>query len=126
MRSRIIESRTQYTNCLYCELVISVSSIQKLSTDTPREDVFMPHSESIFEEPILYAPLYTSTMLYGVGSSHTFPTGMPTSSPPIPMPTRLPPHDEMIAIRSDNKKNFLIILIFFTINVYFYEVATLV
>ena len=55
-RVRRIESRTQFTNCLYCELVTSVSSIQKPSTDTSLTGIFLPQSESCSSKPMRSQP----------------------------------------------------------------------
>ena len=51
-RVRMILSRTHTTNCLYLELVTSVSSIQKPSTEMSFTGVCLPHRLSCFSRPM--------------------------------------------------------------------------
>ena len=61
-RVRRIESRTQYTNCLYSEFVTSVSSIQKPSTDISLTGMGLPHRLSCFSIPMRRKPRGTCVM----------------------------------------------------------------
>ncbi len=97
-RSRIIESRTQKTNCLYLELVISVSSIQKESIDTPRAFFRIPATESSAAGPMAIVPLSMRTIPYGVGSANEAPP-TPVTSPPAPL-RRTPAQEDKSARRT--------------------------
>ena len=83
-RVRSIESRTQNTNCLYSELVTSVSSIQKPSTEMSFTGVCLPQRLSCCSIPILSHPLFTRVMPNGAGSRKLFPPPTPVTSPPLP------------------------------------------
>ena len=97
-RSRMIESRTQNTNCLYFPFVISVSSIQNPSTLMPRASAARFQTESALFTPTFMEPRSTRTIPQGVGSAHEVPP-MPVTSPPAD--DRLPvAHEESAAARA--------------------------
>ena len=86
-RSRMIESRTQNTNCLYFELVTSVSSIQKESMLTPRALLRM-HGRRRSPDPWLWSRGPRAPCRRG-RARRTMLRPLPVTSPPLVPRARL-------------------------------------